>query len=180
MPEHTEPSGTSSAASGRLAGLFAELEGPLLRYARRLAGDNGTAEDLVQEAFLRLAPRLAQVREPRRWLFTTVHNLALNHHRQATRTAPLETAGAPAGGGPVPVETAPGPDQALARWEEVQRLRRCLDRIEPRQREILRLRFQEDCSYREIAERTGLTVGHVGYLLHHAVKALAAAMSAPE
>lgn len=91
-----------------MADLFAELEQPLLRYARRLAADNGTAEDLVQEAFLRLVPRLGKVREPRRWLFTTVHNLALNHHRQATRTRPLDGAGPVAE--EIPIARGPEPD----------------------------------------------------------------------
>jgi RNA polymerase sigma-70 factor (ECF subfamily) len=45
--------------------------------------------------------------------------------------------------------------------------------MEPRNRELVQLKFRDDLSYREISERTGLTVGHVGYLLHHALKALA-------
>lgn len=35
------------------------------------------------------------------------------------------------------------------------------------------MKFEDGLSYRDIAERTGLTAGHVGYLLHHAIKALA-------
>ena len=38
---------------------------------------------------------------------------------------------------------------------------------------MIHLRFEEDLSYKEIAERTGLTVGNVGYILHHALKAMA-------
>jgi RNA polymerase sigma-70 factor (ECF subfamily) len=45
--------------------------------------------------------------------------------------------------------------------------------MEPRSRELIQLKFRDGLSYREISERTGLTVGHVGYLLHHALKALA-------
>ena len=63
--------------------LFAALESPLLSYALRLAGDAGVAEDIVQEAFMRLHAQFDEVREPRRWLYRTVHNLALNHRRQA-------------------------------------------------------------------------------------------------
>ena len=58
--------------------LFTALESPLLSYALRLAGDAGAAEDIVQEAFMRLHAQFDEVREPRRWLYRTVHNLALN------------------------------------------------------------------------------------------------------
>jgi RNA polymerase sigma-70 factor (ECF subfamily) len=41
----------------------------------------------------------------------------------------------------------------------------------------VRLKFQEDLSYKQISERTGLTTGHVGYLLHHALKTLGAELA---
>jgi RNA polymerase sigma-70 factor (ECF subfamily) len=48
-----------------------------------------------------------------------------------------------------------------------------LETLDERSREIIRLRFNEDLSYKEIGERMGLQIGHVGYLLHHALKAMA-------
>src|ERR1035438_8959591 len=69
--------------------LFTALESPLLSYALRLAGDAGAAEDIVQEAFMRLHAQFDQVREPRRWLYRTVHNLALNHRGQAGKIVSL-------------------------------------------------------------------------------------------
>ena len=38
---------------------------------------------------------------------------------------------------------------------------------------MIRLKFNENLSYKEISARTGLTAGHVGYLLHHALKSMA-------
>ena len=75
--------------------LFAALESPLLSYALRLAGERGLAEDLVQEAFMRLHAQFAEVREPRRWLYRTVHNLALNQRRQAGKIVSLDRAADP-------------------------------------------------------------------------------------
>ena len=70
--------------------LFAALESPLLSYALRLTGERGPAEDVVQEAFMKLHAEFDQVREPRRWLYRTVHNLSLNQRRQASKLVSLE------------------------------------------------------------------------------------------
>src|SRR5215471_21613586 len=76
--------------------LFAALESPLLAYALRLTGELSLAEDLVQEAFMRLHAQFDDIREPKRWLYRTVHNLALNERRQAGKTVSLD----------LPVETS--------------------------------------------------------------------------
>ena len=63
--------------------LFAALESPLLGYACRCTGELGLAEDVVQEAFMKLHAQFEQVDKPRQWLYRTVHNLALNRRRDA-------------------------------------------------------------------------------------------------
>src|SRR5437660_10471670 len=72
--------------------LFAALESPLLAYALRLTGDLELAEDMVQEAFMRLHAQFDDVRDPKRWLYRTVHNLALNQLRDANKIVPLNPA----------------------------------------------------------------------------------------
>jgi RNA polymerase sigma-70 factor (ECF subfamily) len=150
--------------------LFAALESPLLHYALRLTKDLGAAEDLVQEAFMKLQAQFKEVREPRRWLYRTVHNLALNQQRQARKIIPLEP-NAPETG-----ETAdprPLPDEQIARSEGIGLVRLTLETLDERSRELIRLKFTEDLSYKQISERTGLKTGHIGYLLHHALKNMA-------
>ncbi|MFU8849217.1 MAG: RNA polymerase sigma factor, partial [Opitutales bacterium] len=51
-------------------------------------------------------------------------------------------------------------------------LRVCLERLAPRDRSLVQLKFVEELSYKEIAARLNMTVGHVGYQLHHALKSL--------
>jgi len=154
--------------------LFAALESPLLNYALRLSGDLGAAEDLVQEAFMRLHAQFDQVREPRRWLYRTVHNLALNHRRQAGKIASLnQPAEEGATAGPDTADPQPLPDEQIARWEGIGLVRLSLETLDDRSRELVRLKFNEELSYKEISTRTGLNIGHVGYLLHHALKAIA-------
>ena len=49
---------------------------------------------------------------------------------------------------------------------------RLLDRLPDNQQEVIRLKFQNDLSYREISEITGLSVSNVGFLLHVGIKRL--------
>ena len=65
------------------------------------------------------------------------------------------------------------PDEQIARIEGIGLVRLSLAALDERSRELIRLKFNEDLSYAEISERTGLKIGHVGYLLHHALKAIA-------
>jgi RNA polymerase sigma factor (sigma-70 family) len=154
--------------------LFAALESPLLSYALRLAGDSTVAEDIVQEAFMRLHAQFDEVREPRRWLYRTVHNLALNQRRQANKIVPLISPGEEgAQFTNDPTDPQPLPDEQIARLEGIGLVRLSLETLDDRSRELVRLKFNEDLSYKEISARTGLNIGHVGYLLHHALKAIA-------
>lgn len=155
--------------------LFAALESPLLSYAQRLVGGFAAAEDVVQEAFMKLHAQFDEVREPRRWLYRTVHNQAINARRKVSKIVPLI---APAVGDAESAtqdttDPQPLPDETIARWEGIGLVRLSLDTLDERSRELVRLKFEEGLSYREISQRTGLKVGHVGYLLHHAIKGLA-------
>lgn len=162
--------------------LFAALESPLLAYALRLSGERTVAEDLVQEAFMKLHAQFAEVREPRRWLYRTVHNQALNHRRNTARTVSLaptadETHESYSSHESQAPDETPLPDEQIARIESIGLVRLSLAALDDRSREIIRLKFHEDLSYAEISARTGLKTGHVGYLLHHALKTIAAELA---
>jgi len=161
--------------------VFAALESPLLAYARRLLGDLGAAEDVVQDAFMKLHSQFHQVRTPQPWLYRTVHNLAVDHQRRASRIVLVDDratdADAPAND---LADSQPMPDEQIARWEGIGLVRLVLATLDSRSRELIDLRFNEDLSYKEIAERTGLTVGNVGYILHHALKAMAGELEKTE
>jgi RNA polymerase sigma factor (sigma-70 family) len=162
-----------SAGDRTIEALFEALESPLLAYALRLVGDRNAAEDLVQEAFMKLHAQFQTVREPRLWLYRTVHNQALNHRRQADKVVSLHPVVDDGSGEDREHDTAdtqPLPDEQVARWEGIGLVRLTLETLDERSRELIRLKFTENLSYKEIAERTGLTPGHVGYLLHHALK----------
>ena len=155
--------------------LFAALESPLLSYALRLVADRELAEDLVQEAFMKLHADFQQVREPRRWLYRTVHNLALNQQRRRGKVVSIENVqSGQIAGFPDP---QPLPDEQIARWESIGLVRLSLETLDARSRELIRLKFTENLSYQEMSARTGLKPGHVGYLLHHALRAVASELA---
>jgi len=174
----SRPKEASAQSPETIEELFAALESPLLSYALRLTGGREVAEDLVQEAFMKLHTNFTEVREPRRWLYRTVHNLALNHRRDSAKIINLppqrDAVDAPAAD---PADPQPLPDEQIARLEGIGLVRLSLETLDARNQQLIRLKFIEDLSYQEISERTGLKTGHVGYLLHHALKAIAAELA---
>ena len=74
------------------------------------------------------------------------------------------------------MDTAPDqeldPSDSAYMHELYQQVWSCVDRLRPNQREVVRLKFLHDCSYQEIAGITGLSVGNVGFIMHHAIKKL--------
>jgi len=159
--------------------VFAALESPLLAYARRLLRDFSLAEDIVQDAFMKLHAQFPKVLAPQPWLYRTVHNLAVDHQRRASRLVPLPAPDDSTSAGDT-ADSQPLPDEQIARWESIGLVRLVLETLDARSRELVQLRFHEDLSYKEIAARTGLTTGHVGYLLHHALKAMAVELGKTE
>jgi RNA polymerase sigma factor (sigma-70 family) len=158
---------------GSIEALYAAQESALLLYARRLVKHDDAAQDIVQEAFLRLHAEFAAVRQPQAWLYRTVHNLALNHLRNGRRIAPVAVEEAERSEPPDP---QPLPDEYLVRMEAIGQTRLCLNELDDRSRELVRLKFEEGLSYKEISDRTCLTISNVGYLLHHALKEVGAAL----
>ena len=148
-----------------LAALFAAEESGLLRYALGLVRRRMVAEELVQEAFLRLHQTWDEVENPRAWLYRTLRNLALNHLRDHPGEAELheETA----------AHEARLPLESLGRDEAVGTMRLLLAEMADEDRELIDLKYRDGLKYQEISRRTGLSVGNVGYRLHHALKALA-------
>jgi len=163
--------------------LFAALESPLLSYALRFTGELAPAEDVVQEAFMKLHVEFDQVQQPQRWLYRTVRNLALNQRRDASRTVSIDAPfarGAVAGERESVADQADPssfPDEQIIRLEGIGLVRLGLETLDERSRDLVRLKFNDELSYKEIAARTGLTAGNVGFILHHALKTIAAELA---
>ena len=170
-----EPSASTTDAFIRDA--LARHEGPLLRYAMRLLnGDLNRARDVVQDIFLRLTrqPREKVADHLVEWLFTVCRNRALEIKRKETRMQPLNDARLAAA-----ASSTPDPASAAARRDDVSRLLQIVGTLPDRQQELIRLKFQNELSYKEISRITALSVSNVGVILHNAVKNIRQAMQAP-
>ena len=141
----------------------------LTRYAASILGDAEAAKDVVQDVFVRLwgEPQEEIKDHIRPWLFRVCRNRALDLKRQGGRMKSLtekDTAGT--------ITDAPGP-ASLAEQRDSHAQLMCLMRELPvKQQEVVRLKFQNGMSYKEIATVTELTVTNVGFLLHTALTSL--------
>jgi len=152
-----------------LPAVLAQYERPLLRHAAAVVGDSASAQDVVQEAFLRLLANGHPVENLAAWLHRVTHNLALDHLRKESRLRKLHRAAAP------PSEPlAESADRDLDRREAQAVLAQELKQIPPNERAVLFLKLKEGKSYKEISVITGLSEGNVGYLIHHGLKRLTA------
>ena len=122
---------------------------------------------------MRLDADFDNIRQPQAWLYRTVHNLALNHLRASRKIVPIAWGNPEQGEVP---DAQPLPDEYLEKIEAIGQTRLSLEVLDPRSRELIRLKFEEGLSYKEISLRANLSISNVGYVLHHALKDLAIAL----
>lgn len=144
----------------------------LFRYLDRLSGDPALAADLAQDAFVRLFRRGAMPDDVRAWLATVASNLFRDERRRAARRGRLlavRRAELTLADPPQAREEA----EVIAKERRAQ-VRRALDRLSPRDRQLLLLRH-EGYRYRELARVVGVAESSVGTLLVRATEAFRAA-----
>jgi RNA polymerase sigma factor (sigma-70 family) len=145
------------------------FSGPLTRYAQIITGDLDQARDVVQDTFVRLCDEKPERVEQHlaQWLFTVCRNRALDVQRKQGRLKSLSD---------VDMNSQLSPDLSPAaqaeRGEMNDEVIGLLARLPKNQQEVVRLKFQNGLSYREISEITRLSVSNVGFLMHTALKTL--------
>lgn len=160
----------ANVRESRIHAALTRYERPLVRFARRLVGDAELARDIAQDCFLRLCQQATAPDEGRLapWLFTVCRNRAIDHLRKNGRMPQIDGTHIL----DLPPEPTPTPAEAAQQEDESARLQNLVAGLPPRQQEILRLKFQDDLSYKEIAEIAEVSVSNVGFILHTALKAL--------
>ena len=140
--------------SGTYVDLYRAAHADMVRLAFLLTGSQELAQDLVQDAFVRVHRAWSRVREPKAYLRRAVVNACNSHHRRVFRARR------------VPQEREP---VATLQADEISD---ALAKLSPRQRTAIVLRYWHDCSETEIAEAIGCRPGTVGSLLHRALAEL--------
>jgi RNA polymerase sigma-70 factor (ECF subfamily) len=130
-----------------------------------LLGSRDTASDIVQEAFARLCQQAQDEVTLPEWLFAVCRNLAIDRMRKERRMNLTDVSQSE----PVTDER---PSLRIERADESKKLLDLLGELPPRQQEAIRLKFQHEMSYQQIANVMSASVNNVGVLIHTGLKTL--------
>ena len=153
--------------------LYRAARDDVFAYVASLLGDRGAAEDVTALAFER-AFRKRKSYNPSRgtqraWLFGIARNAALDELRRRKRAAALAA-------DPADVDAAPPEDGAEAALRRAA-VRTALAALEPRERELVALKFHAGLANAEIAAVLGVSVSNAGTQLHRAMTKLREAVA---
>jgi RNA polymerase sigma-70 factor, ECF subfamily len=145
--------------------LYEESREAVCRYLYGLGVAPPEADDLCQEAFLRLFAALRNgqhIVNPRAWVFTVAHNSGLNARTAQSRRAVFDD------DTPNRQDFGSDPEETVLADERLARLHRAVGALPAHQRHCLNLRA-EGFRYREIAEIMGISVSGVAGALRRTV-----------
>lgn len=153
-----------------LARAYDEYAPAIYRYAYRLTGHEGTAQDVTSETFHKLLASLRKGGGPTdnlsAWLYRVAHNLAVDGYRQQADNPPMALDQAPE------IAVAAQQEARLERQERVDRARRALQKLTSLQQQVISLRFLEELSIKETAKAMDKTEGAVKSLQFRAMSSL--------
>lgn len=148
------------------------LEAALTQFLRRSLRNKEDVDDVCQDVYA-LVCEAAQKKPPypvKPFVFTVARNLLINRVRHDQIVSIEAVADLDALG--IAVDE-PGPDRSVMARQDLHRLQLALDRLAPRCRQAVVLRKIEDLSYREIAQRMGISEDTVSEYLTSGMFALA-------
>ena len=161
------PAAASSSFDARFTALFDAGFARLHRVLDRLSGDPDLAADIAQETFIRLYARGSLPDSPDAWLISVAMNLLRNAMTSRKRRERLLSL---VRGERLHSDPAPAAEDSALAEDARARVRRALDRLPERERQMLLLRV-EGYEYREIALALGVNEASVGVMLARAKRA---------
>lgn len=148
--------------------LYMAHRGALVSYASRIVGDRARAEDVVQEAYLKVGA-LAEQRtlgEPLAYLYRTVRNLALDGARRLATERQYQHEDHVPWAVPLPPAT---PEQQTLHRDDLRRLAEALAELPERTRIAFDMHRLQGCTLREVAARLGVSTVRAHQLVKEAV-----------
>lgn len=151
--------------------VYGEYAGTVLGYLINALGDRGTAEDVHQQVFLEVWQR-APTYEPRKasiltWIMIIARSRAVDELRRRV-PEPKDPSDSPALALAADDDPERSPEALVERW----RVAHLLSRLRSEETELLRMRFYEELSQTEIAERTGIPLGTIKMRMVSALETL--------
>ncbi|MBQ8062097.1 MAG: RNA polymerase sigma factor [Bacteroidales bacterium] len=148
------------------------LSGRFYRVAFYILESQEDAEDAVQDLFSKLwkmRGSLGSVKNPLAFGITVIRNICLDKVRSKMASRTVNPA-------PEVFESVPDHDKDLSRSligkENLEKIRVCMARLPDKQRDVLEMRVFEELSFKEIADRTGMSEVNVRVKLSNARKNL--------
>lgn len=142
------------------------------RYAeaiRRLLilriGSPDDANDLLQETFIKVYLRLERYNADYtfgQWVYTIARNTLIDHIRRRQEELPIDERFSS------PPSPTPTPEESVIRLQQRTQIEHCLESLPERYGRLIRMRFLEEYSYEEIAERLEMPLGTVKTQIHRA------------
>ena len=165
-----------SAAFEQLA---AQYERPLINFIAAYVGDLAAAEDLYQETFVRVIRSISDYRPEAglaTWIYTIARNLALDHlrRRKRRREVSLARSEGPEEANVIFLDrrSSAAPEAAPEAAERSDKLLRSMQRLSPKKREAVVLRFFSDMNYDEMSRLLETPVGTLKFRVHEALQDL--------
>ena len=159
-----------------LRSAMSDFEMPLTKYAVSILGDLEQARDVVQDTFLKLYKQDPEKvrKKVKSWLFTVCRNHCYDLIKRNRRTSNLEEDEISyiASNDDNPFQVISFLEGREEIDEKIKILYSLIEELPSRQREVMRLKFQANLSYKEIAETIGISTSNVGFVMHSALKKL--------
>lgn len=130
---------------------------PIYSFVYRYVGDTADAEDITQEAFVRMwrnIKKFDQQKNFKTWIFSIAKNASIDFLRKK-KAIPFSEFENEEGGNAIIdtlVDPAPLPDEIIERADMVHLLTSALEKLSPKYRMVLFLRYNDHFTFREIAE----------------------------
>lgn len=167
-PPDTELIRRWRSGDGVAATKLVERHAPAVARFAATSGERDSVDEVVQDTFVRAFAAIDSFRGEsafRTWLFTIARRLILDRRRSERRSRNVSS-----------VEEGDAVTQfdaldSMVADESLVRVRRAMESLSPRQREVFTLRVEQGLSYKEIAEITGSTEGAARVHYHNAMRA---------